>query len=212
MNQPNWGAPSTSVSSDETTDYDRRLPHTKPTDTLRGLYFNGMFNAVKSAGGEQALKQFHDMLKDPALKRRYIDFSNYSAADYLKIGSVAVRVIAPHVGGLANAARHIGKQGVVDFTSSMFGKTLMLLSGNSAAKSLSSLPSSYSTSTNWGERTVTMLSETSARVSFRSDLIPPAQHEGMLLAIVKSVNAKNPQVHTYPKGILDCDFEVTWEK
>jgi uncharacterized protein (TIGR02265 family) len=212
MSQSNWVAPSTSASSDETTDYDRRLPHAKPTDTLRGLYFNGVFNAVKSAGGEQALRQFQELLKDPALKRRYIDFSNYPAMDFLKIASIATRVIAPHVGGQANAQRHIGKQGVVDFTSSMFGKTLMLLSGNSPAKSLASLPSSYSTSTNWGERTVTLLSETSARVTFRADLMPPCQHEGMLLAIVKSVNAKNPQVHTYPKGILDCDFEVTWEK
>jgi len=211
MSQSNAVAPS-APGHDEINDYDRRLPHARPTDVLRGLYINTIFNAVKSAGGEEAGREHHALLKDPKLTRRFIDFSNYPTADYLRIASVATKVIAPHVGGQANAARHIGKQGVTDFANSMFGKTMMLLSGNSPAKALASLESGYKTSTNVGERTVTMLSETSARLCFRHDLMPPAQVEGMLLAMLKLKNAKNPQVNVYPKGMLDCDYEVSWDQ
>jgi uncharacterized protein (TIGR02265 family) len=211
MSQSNAVSPSV-PGGDEMTDYDRRLPHAKPKDALRGLYVNAIFNAVRAVGGEQALREHQELLKDTVLKRRYIDFTNYPATDFLRIASAAVRVLAPHVGGQANAQRHIGKQGVNDFMNSMFGKTIVLLSGNSPQKALGSLPSGHSTSTNWGKWTVTMLSETSAHLSFQEELIPPYQNEGMLLAIMKASTAKNPQVQTFPKGILDCDFEVTWEK
>ncbi|HEX8674223.1 MAG TPA: DUF2378 family protein, partial [Longimicrobium sp.] len=159
----------------------------------------------------QAVRQHQELLKDLA-KKRFIDFSNYPVTDFLRIASAAVRVLAPHVGGQLNAQRHIGKQGADDFTNSMFGKTVMLLSGHSPAKILVTIPTNFSTSTNWGIRTVTMLSETSARVSFQGDLMPPIQNEGMFMAILVQTKGKNPQVRVYPKGILDCDYELSWEK
>lgn len=125
----------------ETTDYDRRIAHAKPTDTLRGLYINAVFHAVRSGGGEQAVQQHQELVKDKLSKSRFIDFSNYPATDFLRAAAAAVRVLAPHVGGQINAQRHIGKQGVTDFMNSMFGKTMVLLSGNSPSKALASLPS-----------------------------------------------------------------------
>jgi len=197
--------------SDEITDYEKRLPHAKPGDTLRGMYFNAVFNAVKSAAGEQALSQFRQSLKDPELTRRFIDFSNYPVTDFLKLAAAATKLLAPHVGGQENAQRHIGKQAVTDFFTSMVGKTLLLLSGDSPVQVLSRLPSGYSTSVNWGERSVTILSEHSARVSYRSGLMPPCHNEGSLMGILQAAKAKNPQVRSYAKGVLDCDCEVTWE-
>jgi len=204
------GGPSSS-GSDEITDYERRLPHAKPGDTLRGMYFNAVFNAVKAAAGEQVLSQFRQSLKDPALTGRFIDFTSYPVRDFLKLAAAATKMIAPHVGGQENAQRHIGKQAVVDFFNSMVGKTLLLLSGDSPEKVLSRLPSGYSTSVNWGERSVTILSEHSARVSYRAGLMPPCHNEGSLMGIMQAIKAKNPQVRAYPKGILDCDCEVSWE-
>lgn len=197
--------------SDEITDYERRLPHAKPGDTMRGMQFNAVFNAVKGAAGEQVLSQFRQSLKDPALTQRFIDFSNYPVTDFLKLAAAATKVIAPHVGGQENAQRHIGKQTVTDFFTSMVGKTLLLLSGSSPAQVLARLPSGYSTSVNWGERSVTMLGENAARVSYRAGLMPPCHNEGSLMGILQAAKAKNPQVRSYPKGILDCDCEVTWE-
>jgi uncharacterized protein (TIGR02265 family) len=211
MIQSNAAAAPSASNGEEITDYDRRIPLANPKDTLRGLYFNGVFNAVKKVGGEQALRQCHELMGDPKLSRRYIDFSSYPVVDFLKVASAGARVIAPHVGGQANALRQIGMQSVSDFFNSMVGKTLLLLSGTSPARALSNLPQGYSTSVTYGERQVTLLGENSARVSFRSDLMPPAHNEGVLMCIMQVLKAKNPQVRTYPKGMLDCDHEVSWE-
>lgn len=99
MNQLNRTvAPSAPVGR-ELTEYDRRMPHAGPEDTVRGLFFNGVFSAVSTEGGEQALRQCHLLLDDPLFNRRFIDFSSYPVRDFLRLASAAVAVLTPKVGG-----------------------------------------------------------------------------------------------------------------
>ena len=193
------------------TEYERRIPYAASKDTVRGLFFNGVFSAVKTVGNEQSMRQCFVLLDDERFTRRFVDFSSYPVADFLRLASAATQVLAPQVGGLAEAQRRIGLQSIRDFFSSMAGKTLLLLSGNSPQRALSNLPAGYSTSVSYGSRQVTILGDTSARVSFRSDLMPPLHTEGVLLGILHAVQAKNPQVRTQPNGLLDCDYELSWE-
>jgi uncharacterized protein (TIGR02265 family) len=192
-------------------DYDLRIPQADPKDTVRGLFFNGVFSSVKTLGGEEALRECYLLLDDPRFTRRFIDFSSYPVTDFLRLASAAARVLAPQVGGLAQAQRQIGQQSIRDFFSSMAGKTLLLLSGNSPQRALGNLPSGYSTSVSYGARQVTILGENSARVTYRGDLMPPAHNEGVLLGILQAVKAQNPQVRSRPKGLLECDYELSWD-
>jgi uncharacterized protein (TIGR02265 family) len=195
----------------ELTDYELRLPHAGPNDTVRGLFFNGVFNALKALGGEQAMRHCHQLLDDPRYLRRFIDFTNYPVTDFLRLAAAATRVLAPQVGGSPEAQRQIGMQSVNDFFGSMAGKTLLLLSGNSPQRALGNLPAGYNTSVSYGDRKVMILSDTSARVSYQADLMPPAHNEGALLGILKGVQARNPRVRSSPRGLLDCDYELSWE-
>jgi uncharacterized protein (TIGR02265 family) len=195
----------------ELTEYDRRLPHAGPEDTVRGLFFNGVFSAVSTIGGEQALRQCHLLLDDPMFNRRFVDFSSYPVRDFLRLASAAVAVLAPRVGGVPQAHRRIGEQAIDDFFRSMAGRTLLLLSGNSPQRILGHLPSGYSTAVSYGERKVTMLGDNAARVSYQDDLMPPLHNEGVLLGILRAVHARNPQVRAQPRGLLDCDYLLSWE-
>jgi uncharacterized protein (TIGR02265 family) len=195
----------------EPTEYDRRLPHAGPDDTVRGLFFNGVFSAVSTVGGEQGLIQCHKLLDDPMFNRRFVDFSSYPVRDFLRLASAAVAVLAPKVGGLPQAHHHIGEQAIDDFFRSMAGRTLLLLSGNSPQRILSHLPSGYSTAVSYGQRKVTMLGDNGARVTYEDDLMPPLHNEGVLLGILRAVNAKNPRVRSQPRGLLDCEYTLTWE-
>jgi uncharacterized protein (TIGR02265 family) len=187
------------------------MPHAGPDDTVRGLFFNGVFSTVTAVGGEQALRQCHLLLDDPMFHRRFVDFSSYPVRDFLRLASAAVAVLAPQMGGMPQVHQRIGEQAIDDFFRSMAGRTLLLLSGNSPQRILGHLPSGYSTAVSYGKRTVTMLGDTAARITYQDDLMPPLHNEGVLLGILRAVNAKNPQVRSTPRGLLDCEYTLSWE-
>jgi len=197
--------------SGELTDYDRLIRLAGPGDTVRGLFFNGVFSAVSTLGGEQALNQCHQLLGDLKFTRRFVEFSSYPVADFLQLASAATRVLAPTQGGPRQAQQRIGMQAAEDFFRSMAGRTLLLLAGNSPQRLLSSLPSGYSTSVSYGQRTVTMLGEKRARVCYRGDLMPASHNEGVLLGILKAVQVKNLEVRTQSRNLQECDCELSWE-
>jgi uncharacterized protein (TIGR02265 family) len=102
-------------------------------------------------------------------------------------------------------------QATRDFLSSMAGRTLLLLSGDSPKRVMGNLASGYRSAVSYGERIVTMKEDTGARVLMKRDFMLPLYNEGVLLAVLESVKAKNPQVRARPIGVLDCEYELSWE-
>ncbi|MDY7226293.1 DUF2378 family protein [Hyalangium rubrum] len=209
MIQPNSPAPSTPEAGEA--EYERRIALATATDTSRGLFFNGTLSAVKNFGGENALRQCYELLKDKRFERRFIDFSSYPTSDFLRLLHAASKVLGAHLGAPSDTQRWIGRQTTSDFLSSMAGKTLLLLSGNSPKRALNNLPSGYRSSVSYGDRIVTMNGDFAARVSYRRDLMPPLHNEGVLLGVLESVNARNARVRTQVLGLMDYDYELTWE-
>lgn len=211
MTQANPAVAPSAPGGGELTGYDRLIPLAKPDDTARGLFFNGVFSAVSTLGGEQALHRCHQLLDDLRFVRRFVEFSSYPVTDFLRLASVAARVLAPNLGGLRQAEQRIGLQASEDFFRSMAGRTLLLLAGNSPQRLLSSLPSGYSTAVSYGQRTVTMVGDKAARVSYRGDLMPVSHNEGVLLGILKAVQVKNPRVRSESRKLTESDCELSWE-
>jgi uncharacterized protein (TIGR02265 family) len=192
-------------------EYERRISMVTPADTARGLFFNGVLAAVISLGGEPALKQCHGLLNDKRFERRFIDFSSYPVADFLRLSLAATRVLSPQLGGVETTQHRLGVQATKDFFSSMAGKTILLLAGDSPKRILGSLASAYRSAVSYGERTVTLLGENSARVVMKREFMLPAYNEGVLATVLESVNAKNVRVKARPSGLLDCEYELSWE-
>lgn len=190
-------------------DYERRIAQARPGDTARGLFFNGLKAAIVILGGEASLKECH-IVKDPRFERRFIDFSSYPVSDFLGMALVASRVLAPQLGGLVNTQRKLGMQAMRDFLNSMAGRTLLLLSGDSPKRVLGNLVSGYRSAVSYGERSVTLLGENSARVLMKRDFMLPLYNEGVLLALLEAVRARNPQVRARPISLLDCEYELSW--
>ncbi len=211
MSQSNPAMPPSAPGGRPPTEYDLRMPHAGPKDTVRGLFFNGVFSAVTAMGGEQSLRLCHQLVDDPIFSRRFVDFSSYPVRDFLRLASAAVAVLAPKVGGVPQAHQRIGEQATNDFFSSMAGRTLLLLSGNSPQRILGTIPTGYGTAVSYGERKVTMIGDNSVRVTYRNELMPPLHTEGVLMGILKAVNAKNPQVRAETKGLLDYDYLLSWD-
>jgi len=191
-------------------DYERRIGLATPADTARGLFFNGVLAAVITFGGEAALKQCHAQLNDKRFERRFVDFSSYPVADFLRLALAATRVLSARLGGAEVAQHRLGMQATGDFLSSMAGRTLLLLSGDSPKRLIGNLSSGYRSAVSYGERVVTMQGDNGARILMKRDFMLPLYNEGVLRALLESVHAKNPQVRVRPLGPLDCEYELSW--
>ncbi|MBN1204039.1 MAG: DUF2378 family protein [Myxococcaceae bacterium] len=192
-------------------DYERRITLATPADTARGLFFNGVLGAVVSLGGESALKECHALLGDMRFERRFIDFSSYPVSDFLRLALAATKVLSARLEGPEKTQRRLGMQATRDFLNSMAGKTLLLLAGNSPKRLLGSLASGYRSAVSYGERIVTLKEETGATVVMKRDFMLPLYNEGVLMAVLEAAHAKNPQVRAKPLGLLDCEYELSWQ-
>jgi uncharacterized protein (TIGR02265 family) len=191
-------------------EYERRIRLATAEDTARGLFFNGVLSAVVSLGGDSALKQCHTQLNDKRFERRFTDFSSYPVSDFLRLALAATRVLSPKLGGPESTQPRLGMQATNDFLSSMAGRTLLLLSGDSPKRLIGNLASGYRSAVSYGERIVSMQGDHGARVVMKRDFMLPLYNEGVLRALLESVHAKNPHVRARPIGQLDCEYELSW--
>lgn len=201
-------APSTGGVESE---YERRILLARPEDTARGLFFNGVLAAVTSLGGDAARKQCLTLLNDKRFERRFTDFSSYPVGDFLRLALAATRVLSPKLGGAEATQHRLGMQATYDFTSSIAGRTLVLLAGDSPKRLIGSLASGYRSAVSYGERIVSMDGENAARVVMKGDFMLPLYNEGVLKAMLESVNARNPRVRARPLGQLDCEYTLAWD-
>ncbi|WP_224244547.1 DUF2378 family protein [Hyalangium gracile] len=210
MIQPNAPVMSPGAAGRESA-YSRYVSLPSPSDTVRGMFFNGLLTLVKTYGGEPALKQCQGMLGDIRFERSFISFSSYPATDFLRLCVAASQVLAPSLGNPENTARQLGMYTSRDFLATMAGKSLMVLAGGSPHRLLGSISQAYRAAVSFGERKVSPRGDKSLVVSYTRDFFPPVHTEGVLLAVLEALKVKNPQVRSRSLGLLDSEYEVTWE-
>ena len=191
--------------------YARYIPLPTPADTVRGLFFSGLFSLVKKHGGDPALRRCEQLLGDRRLEGSFVSFSSYPAADFLRVAHAASQVLAPRLGGPESTARQLGLATVRDFLESMTGKSMLAQAGSSPRRLLSNIAAAYRAVVSFGERKVTMRGDKAALLSFKRDFMPPPHTEGILLGILEASSAYNPQVLSRSLGPLDSEYEVSWE-
>jgi uncharacterized protein (TIGR02265 family) len=177
-----------------------------PVDTCRGMFFNGLLEAVRALGGDEARAKCFAA----AGEKRFVDFFSYPAADFLKGVFTAVELLGPAHGGRDAVLRQLGRRATEDFVHSTVGKTMMALAGTEPFRLLSSFPSAYRASLSYGERSVVRLDEQRARLMVRRDFLPVAYIEGVVRAAMAQSTARELRVEGRRLGPLDMDFDVSW--
>jgi uncharacterized protein (TIGR02265 family) len=185
-----------------------RLAAATPADTCKGMFFNGLFMAVKRSGGEVELER----LQRAAHGRKFVDFFNYAITDFLPLAWFSAELTAKSAApeAIAEGIRSLGRQATDDFLATSVGKTLLLLSGNEPRRLMSSLASGYKTAVSYGTRTVTWTGPTSCVFSMRRDFMPPPYHEGVLAQVLTAVGGKDTRVVGRRVDVLDTDYDVFW--
>ncbi|HEX5744642.1 MAG TPA: DUF2378 family protein [Archangium sp.] len=176
-----------------------------PMDTCRGLFFNGVFEAARSLGGEEVRAR----CLMAAAGKKYVDFFSYPVADFLKTIFTAAELLGGQ-GGRGMVLRQLGRRATADFLHSTVGKTMMALAGTDPQKLLASFPSAYRASLSYGDRAVERLGERQARLMARRDFLPLEYNEGVLHAAMEQSTARELVVRGRQLAPLDVDYDIRW--
>jgi uncharacterized protein (TIGR02265 family) len=190
-----------------TDDLEERLAMAAPGDTVKGVLCNAALTAV----GKVLDPITADSCRAASGERRFIDFFNYPIASFLRLSFTAAELSRSKLGGLDAAFRTLGKQAVDDFLSTAAGKTLRSLGSSHPHRLLATLPSAYRTALNHGERHIQLASEGRCVLKMRRDFLPHPYHEGVLSALLSSLGMGLAQVLGRRVGVLDADYEITWD-
>lgn len=177
-----------------------------PQDTCRGMFFNGLLDAVGSLGGEELRQR----CLVAAGEKRFVDFFSYPAGDFLKAVFLAADVLGPKLGGREAVLHQLGRRGTQDFLSSTVGRTIIALAGNNPHRLLESFPKAYRASLSYGERSVERLGDTHARLMARRDFLPVEYNEGVLTAAMEQSGVSDLVVRGRRLAPLDVDYDVRW--
>ncbi|MBI3182649.1 MAG: DUF2378 family protein [Myxococcales bacterium] len=184
-----------------------RLSMATPADTAKGMFFNGVLSAVERLVGPEA----RERCRKAGGEKKYIDFFNYPIAEFLPIAFTAASLLSEKLGGYEAAFRRLGQQAVEDFLSSTVGKTLLLLAGSDPRRLLSAAAGAYRTAVSYGERSTEFLSEKRCYFKVKRDFMPHPYHEGVFLAVIESLGAKQVKVVGRRIGPLDAYYDISWE-
>jgi uncharacterized protein (TIGR02265 family) len=186
--------------------FEARLALAGPGDTCRGIFFNGVLDAVRRLAGQET----EALCRQVTGERKFTDFFSYPVSGFIRLGIAALPLVGPQLGGGEAMMRWMGVQSANAFMNSAAGRTAFMLVANNLKKLFNQLPISYRAATSYGERQMVWTGEKSGRFIFKRDFLPPAYHEGVLLEVMLKVNAKNPQVRGRVTGPLDTEFDLSW--
>lgn len=188
-------------------DFAARLEQVTPGDTAKGMFFNGVLDAVAKLVGPEAPAI---CLASAGEKRKFIDFFNYPIGTFLYLAFTAVELMAQAGGTHDDGFFRLGAQATSDFLGTGVGKTLLLLAGRDPGRLLAALPGAYKTAVSYGERKAEAMGKGRYRLTVRRDFMPGKYHEGVLDAVVRAMGIQDVKVVGTSLGLLDVQYDIQW--
>jgi uncharacterized protein (TIGR02265 family) len=184
-----------------------RLARATQSDTVRGIFFNGALDTLRTFADDELLRRSFLMLR----QSKFFDFFSYSIFDFLRLAFMTAQCMSNRQGGFDTSLRRLGQRGMTDFLESMAGKTFLTFSGTDARRLLTNLPVLFRTAVSYGERTVEWRGPRSCRILMKRDFMPPVYHEGAIKAAMEALRPQFVSILSAPTGPLDSEYLVSWE-
>jgi uncharacterized protein (TIGR02265 family) len=186
----------------------QHLAWLSPDDTLRGMFFRSVQEALLALGGGGPPGGWGE---ECGGVRDFVDFFAYSARDFTRMLSRAASLMAEGDCSSEDMLRMLGYLGTAVFLKSPVGRAMDVLSSGTPRRVLENLPMAYQVLTPMaGPLAVTWLSPTRARVTFTRSLLPSAYLEGLLEALLKKAGARGVRVACQRLGPLSSEHDLTW--
>ncbi|WNG21663.1 TIGR02265 family protein [Cystobacter fuscus] len=179
-----------------------------PEDTLRGMFFRSLQDAMLTLLGEAAMEA---CLEEVSGERDFVDFFAYPAVDFLRMVRRAAWLMEERGCEGQETLRMLGHLGTAAFLKSPAGKAMDVLASGTPRRVLENLPMAYQMlSPKGGPLSVTALGPTRARVNFSRDVLPCAYLEGLLEALLKKAGARGVRIEGRRVNSFSCEFLLSW--
>ena len=185
---------------------EQRLALARPEDTLRGFFFTGALELVRSLDDAVVLNR----CVEAAGGDRFMAFFSYPVTSLNRMLYTAAWALSETRGGFGGALRALGHRVVPDFLDSAAGGALLRLAGRDPKRLLTSLPAGYRTVILHGECSVRWTTPTSGTLVVRNNTIPMEYLEGAAQGIYELTKIANVKVVGRRGGLTDSEIDVSW--
>jgi uncharacterized protein (TIGR02265 family) len=185
----------------------RRRSFVKPEHTMRGFFFKGMLESFRTLGDEALVRR----CLEACGQERFVDFFSYSVQLLFPILFTALPTLAEKLGGTEAALRQIGRRASIDFLESAAGKAMLILAQGRPQPLLSSMPTAFRVSMNYGSSRVEWLGPTRGRLSMLGGFMPSPFHEGLVRQMLEAGRAQGIHVVARGEGDLDVVCDFSWD-
>jgi len=197
------------VPSEAELELEHRLALATPRDTMRGMFFRSVQEAVLALKGTAAMEE---CLEECGGVRGFVDFFAYPAGDFLRMLRRAAWLMGGATGGFEEAMRMLGHLGTAAFLGSQAGNAMEVLISGTPRRVVENLPMAYKVTTPAGGTcSVVFSGHTRGRVHFGRDFLPRPYVEGSLEAHLKKAGARALRITGRLTGPLASEYELSWD-
>ena len=188
-------------------DLARRLARVHPTHMIRGLFLQSYLEQLRELGGE-ALWQQGLTLCGPA---PLVELFRYPVRLQLQLLSLLMPLLVARHGDAEAGLRALGRQGIIKFLSSYTGRLLVKLAGRDTKRILSHAPMGFQVATDFGQHLLEWRSPRDCHWTMVNQFLPCAFHEGVLLGLLESGDARNGRVVGRQTDLMNSEHDISWE-
>ncbi|PTL79743.1 TIGR02265 family protein [Vitiosangium sp. GDMCC 1.1324] len=197
------------VRSEAEQELEQRLSLATPDDTMRGMFFRSVREAVHVLKGDAAVEA---CLEEGGDVRSFVDFFAYPTGDFLRVLRRSAWVLSGAIGGFEETMRVLGHLGTAAFLGGLAGNVMHVLFTGTPRRVMENLPMAYKVMMpTGGGLSVVWLGYTHCRVLFTRDFLPRAYVEGSLEANLKKAGARSLRIAGRLTGALSSEYDVSWE-
>lgn len=188
-------------------DLGHRLSLVTPADTTRGLFLNGVLQAVRQLGGEAAVRH----CLEESGEKRFLDFFNYPVGTMLRMAYTGARLLSDDTRSFDEVMRQMGYVSARSFATSTMGAIMLRLVLADSRRLLEAMPSAHRMNTSAGECKVHWTGFHSAVMRITRDFLPHAYTEGSLQGAFESARVRGLTVRCLTAPSLTNHYELSWE-
>jgi uncharacterized protein (TIGR02265 family) len=197
------------VRSEAELEVEHRLAQVTPRDTMRGMFFRSVKEAMFALRGQGAMEE---CLQECGGVRSFVDLFAYPAEDFLRMARRAAWMMQGPAGGFEQSMRMLGYMGTAVFLGSQVGKAMQVLISGTPKRVIEYLPMAYKVTTPAGGAcSVVFPGHTRALVTFERDFLPRPYVEGSLEAHLKQAGASSARIVGRMTGPVSCEYELSWD-
>ncbi len=183
-----------------------RVAAVQPGDSVRGLFFNVVFDLVQQHTGPAGLER----VRVGALAGSYSDLRLYPAVDYLAQLYTAADVLEEPLGPQGRVFHACGENSVTRYSTGMGMLIFGIISRGDPHKLFAGAQMGYRAAVTYGTREYLSTGAKSGTLRVRRDMLPPAYHEGILTGSLKVLGLKGT-AKASAHGVDRVDYDIAWE-